>query len=95
MLLLHGARTCPPESCMAVNSHPPLLQGKRHHLYHVKDSRERCHAIILPSKIIKINASLHKGFRTVGEATLLLQGVPTARVLPRTLKVNYGFYATS
>lgn len=43
----------------------------------------------------ELTASLHEGFRKVAEAALLLQGVPTARVLPRTLKVNYGFYATS
>lgn len=43
----------------------------------------------------ELTASLHESLRKVGEAALLLQGAPTARVLPRTLKVNYGFYGTS
>lgn len=43
----------------------------------------------------ELTSSLHKHFRKVGEAAFLFQWIPTARVLPRALKVNDGFYATS
>jgi len=48
-----------------------------------------------PSSRSAHTASLHECLRKVGEATFLLQWIPAARVLPRTLQVNYGFYATS
>lgn len=48
-----------------------------------------------PSSRSARTASLHERLRKVGEATFLLQRIPTACMLPRTLQVNYGFYATS
>lgn len=59
----------------------------------LQPGRQRCCPFRVGQCGEKLTASLHECLRKVRETTLLFQSVPTAGVLPRTLQVDYCFYA--
>lgn len=47
--------TCSSQASVAVNSHLPLLHGKRHHLDNVQNGREVGHSVVAPAEIVEID----------------------------------------
>lgn len=56
------AFTCSSQASVAVNSHLPLLHGKRHHLDNVQNGSQVGHSVVAPAEIVEIDWKIQNSF---------------------------------